>query len=243
MTDRNRWITFVNDTIVGWVAFLPAPCNGLEPLLRFATKVVDAGERHSVYRVVRLAAKHVYEPGSQSFAEYLRTQARDRGRVPLFPEDPGPGRDLWTPARVAFCRGSAVVEEEVGDLGALLRELRSDQIESCGMFMRSASPVTVLGASYPLDWSREARIIIRLDTDLWFPEVIGLMEDFPDEGTKPDFYDNRQLATRHTPRLNAFLGEIRRTTLELGGRWEKLEVDGIGFNYARMWDESGILIE
>lgn len=242
MNERNHWITFANNTVVGWCAFLPPPSGGIEAMIRFGTAVVEAGERYAVYRAVRLPALNSYEIGSQSFDAYLRAQARERGRVPMFPEDPGPGPELMTPARIAFYRGDTKVEEEVGDVGDLLRELRPDRIETCGMFMRGTSPVTVLGGSFPLDWTREARILVRLDTDIWFPYVMGMIEDFPEDGDKPDMYDNRELAGSHTPRLNAFLREVRQVTLDLGGRWSKLEVEGVAVNYANMWNELGILL-
>ncbi len=242
MNERNHWITFVNDTIVGWVAFLPSPCDGIEALIRFSAAVVDAGERYAVYRALRLPARRTYEVGSQSFEAYLRAQARERKRIPIFPEDPGPGPHLWTPARIAFYRDASIVEEEVGDAGALLRELRPDRIETCRMFMRGASPVTVLGGSVPVDWTGEVRVQVRLDTDIWFPYVMGMLEDIPEKGNKPDLYDNCELAERHTPRLNAFLSELRHVVLDLGGRWAKLDVEGVAVNYAHMWNETGILI-
>jgi hypothetical protein len=240
MNARNQWITFVKDTVIRWGAFLPAPRGDAEALIRFGTGVVDSGNRNSVYRVVRAPAARPYESALQSFETYLRSQVLERGRIPIFPEDASPGAELWTPARIAFYRGDAVVEEEIGDVGALLRELRPDKIETCGMFMRGASPVTVLGGSVPVDWAQEVRVQIRLDTDIWFPYVTGMCEEIPEEGNKPDLYDNRELAARHTPRLNAFLGEIRRLSIELGGRWEVLDLDGFAVNYAQMWDEAGI---
>jgi hypothetical protein len=34
------------------------------------------------------------------------------------------------------------------------------------------------------------------------------------------FYDNRALAERHTPRLNAFLGGVRKSVVARGGTWK-----------------------
>jgi hypothetical protein len=240
MNERNRWITLVTDTVARWEAFLPAPRGDVSTLIRFAGGVADAGSRNGVYRVERMPAERPYDSRLQTFETYLRDQARERGRVPIFPEDASPGSELWTPARIAFYRGGAVVEEEVGDAGALLRELCPDKLETCGMFMRGASPVTVLGGSVPVDWTQEVRVQVRLDTDIWFPDVTGMCEEIPEVGHKPDLYDTRELASRHTPRLNAFLDEIRRLSIELGGRWELLEVEGFAVNYAHMWDELAI---
>ena len=240
MNKRNHWITFVNDIVVRWGAFLPAPRGDVDGLIQFCVNVVEVGARYDVYRAVRIPAAQSYVASLQSFEDYLRTQATERGRVPLFPGDHRPGPELWTPARIAFYRDEEIVEAEVGDVGALLRELRPDKIGTAGMFMRSASPVSVMGSSVDVNDDQEVRIQVRLDTDIWFPRVMGMLEDIPEDELKPDFYDNRELAKRHTPRLNAFLNELRRSAVALGGRWEVLEVDGIGVNYADQWDETGI---
>jgi hypothetical protein len=242
MNECNHWITFVNDVVVRWGAFLPAPCGRIDALVQFGARVVDAGARHAVYRVVRLPADRPYVADGQSFESYLREEARRRGRVPLFPVDAGPGPGLCTLSRLAFYRGDTIVEEEVDDIGELLRELRPDRIRTRGMFMRSAPAVCVVGEAAAIDKTRDVRIQVRLDTDIWFPHVMGMLEDPPEDGEKPDMYDNRALAERHTPRLNAFLGELRQLAIELGGRWEQLEVDGVAVNYAHMWNEKGILI-
>jgi hypothetical protein len=240
MNDRNHWITFVNDIVVRWGAFLPAPRGDVDALVRFGVSVVEAGARHEVYRALRIPAAQAYVAGDKNFEDYLRAQANERGRVPLFPGDHRPGPELWAPARIAFYRDEEIVEEEVGDVGALLRELRPDKIESARMFMRSASPVSVMGKSVDVNDDREVRVQVRLDTDIWFPRVMGMLEDMPEDELKPDFFNNRELAERHTPRLNLFLNELRECATALGGRWEVLEVDGIGVNYADQWDALGI---
>ncbi|HVJ93889.1 MAG TPA: hypothetical protein VM580_29065 [Labilithrix sp.] len=242
MNERNHWITFVNDFVVRWGAFLPAPRGDIGALVRFGVGVVEAGARHAVYHATRLPAARPYEAGQGSFEAYLRAEAQRSGRVPLFPSDTRPGPELWTPARLAFYRGDSIVEEEVGDVGALLCSLRPDRIETCRMFMRSAASVAVLGKQVSVDHAEEVRVEVRLDTDIWFPRVMGMLEELPEEDDPPSMYDNRALAERHTPRLNAFVGELRRLTLDLGGRWETLETDSVAVNYAAMWNEEGIFL-
>ena len=98
----------------------------------------------------------------------------------------------------------------------------------------------VTGPSITLDHPSAVRIEIRLDTDIWFPSVMGFDEPLPDVGDPPDSYDNRALAERHTPRLNAFLDAAAREVAAIGGRWEMMDVDGIAVNYCDQWDERGI---
>lgn len=241
MPARNHWMTFPDDFIVRWGAFLPAPRGSCEAAIRFGTALVEAGARHEVYRLVRMPAGEPYEVSEGSFDAYLRRQLERRGLVPLFPRDERPGNDSWATARLACYRPAGLVEEVVGDVGALLRELRPECLETRGRFMRAAPPVAIVGMAFPADRTEEIRIQIRLDTDLWFSRVLGMLEE-PD-GDKPDWYDNHPLAQRHTPRLNAFLRELRALTLSLGGRWEALEVDAVAANYESQWDEHGIKLQ
>ncbi len=111
------------------------------------------------------------------------------------------------------------------------------------MFMRSASPVAVLGMAVAVDRTQEVCVQIRLDTDIWFSYVMGMIEEVDEEGHKPDWFYNDPLAQRHTPRLNAFLRELRELTLALGGQWTQLEVDPVAENYEDMWDEHGIQLD
>lgn len=211
------------------------PRGNPESLITFGHTLAEAGKRHAVWDVQRLPGATNFDATQGTFEEYLREAVRTRQRVPL-PQDVRPGDDLWAPARVAFYRGDEIVQDEIGNLGELLRNLRP---EKDTMSARSASPVTIRGVSVPVEYEEEVVVEIRLDTDIWCPRVIGLGE--PDDGEEhPDSYDNRALAEIHTPRLNAFIGEVRAATLATGGRWKTWEPDGFGMNYADQWDEFGI---
>jgi hypothetical protein len=69
---------------------------------------------------------------------------------------------------------------------------------------------------------------IKLTSDIWFPVVKGFVEKKVGIGhifgaDKPAVYkrgfDNRELANRHTPRLNRFLSAIAAKVTEMGGEW------------------------
>jgi len=240
MSERNHWITFANDFMVRWGAWLRAPRGDATPLIDFGTAVVELGRRHGVYDPVRLPGTVPFVASRQGFADYLRDQVRQHGRIPLFPIEARPGEDLWTPARLAFYRGDSIVEEDIGDLGGLLRTLRPECLETCLMFMRAASPLVLSGAAVAVGSEQEVRIQVRLDSDIWLPRVMGMLEEIPDDLDDRPMCDNRALAEHHTPRLNAFLADVRRLTLDLGGRWERLETDPVAADYADLWDETGI---
>src|SRR6266542_4144312 len=51
MNERNHWITFTNDDVVRWGAYLPAPLGDADKLIRFGLRAVDSGRRHAVWDV------------------------------------------------------------------------------------------------------------------------------------------------------------------------------------------------
>jgi hypothetical protein len=55
---------------------------------------------------------------------------------------------------------------------------------------------------------------ISLCSDIWFPRVVGWLD------SEELFYDNIELATLNTPRLNRFLQRTKEMILSLGGEWE-----------------------
>lgn len=92
---------------------------------------------------------------------------------------------------------------------------------------------------YPLRIDKKDTFIkISLFTDLWFPWCVGLNLKKPAQ-TKENMYDNRQLAWRHTPRLNQCLTEIRQIVLDAGGTWE-IGKENVHEEYQHMVTETGI---
>lgn len=231
---ENHWITFPQHEVIRWAAFLPAPRGNPEELIRFGARVADAGTRHAVWSAQRLPGG--FDAAKESFETYLRGVVRARPRVPL-PLDEPPGESLWAPARIAFYRGDEIVQEDVGDIGALLRTLRPEKRS----YNRSTSPVTVRGLTVPVDQEKEVVVSIRLDTDIWFPRLIGMAEPETGEAMRTT-YDNRALAEIHTPRLNAFLEDVHGAALAAGGRWEVWKPDGFGMDYAEQFDELGVIL-
>jgi len=224
--ERNHWITFVAHTVVGWVAVLPPPRGDAEAAIRFGARLVNAGKRHAVWDPEAFAT-------AADFERRAWRAARERERIALLFR--GTDGTAATPARLAFYRDDRIVEEMVTDVGALLRALRPGRPAST---IRSTPPLVVTGASIAIEHDAEVRVEVRLDTDIWFPRVIGFAEP-PGDGDDAA-YDNRGLAERHTPRLNAFLAELAAEATAIGGRWETLEVSGVAASYAGEWDAAGI---
>ena len=75
------------------------------------------------------------------------------------------------------------------------------------------------------DWDIPVRMQISLHSDIWFPWVHGISHPLHTRGRK---FDNRILAQRHTPRLNAFLEAVGAAAEAAGGT---LSLD---------WDHCGV---
>jgi hypothetical protein len=99
------------------------------------------------------------------------------------------------------------------------------------------------------------RLMIRTNTSIWFPKVMGgYDEPLEDRGwdtrqedgewvdpKEGEWYDNSELALRHTPRLNKFIQRVKQLTLNYGGTWKTLHCDTAD-RYHSQWNEDGIIL-
>jgi len=116
----------------------------------------------------------------------------------------------------------------VRDPGALLRSL--EPVPGCipEGFMDGWPPVRIT--------SHRGQVRIALHSDIWLPWVFGSAHP---EADHLRMFDNLELARLHTPRLNAFLGDVRKAVSEIGGSWD-IDVDGTGDVAAEQLDDEGI---
>lgn len=230
----NHWITLPGEGVALWWAVLPAPSRNPDALVGFGSSVIDAGKRHRVWDVRRYSAGA--GPGD-TFEQYVRG-AISEGDLPLLNRR---GDDPEPPGEVAVYRDNEIANVTTSDVGLLLRELRPERNRRV---TRSAPPVVVHGGSYRCEHVEEVSVTIRLDTDIWFPRVVGLREEIDDESDEdPDWYDNAALASRHTPRLNAFLQEVRTATIEAHGEWHfDLHLGGLADRYLELCNADGVLL-
>lgn len=132
-------------------------------------------------------------------------------------------------ARVSVFGPQGIEDRRVRDCGAELLALRPD--------LERVPHVPALSISGPqfYDRSKPIYFTISLETDIWFPRVVGFNDDRDDIV----WYDNSALAGRHTPRLNRFLAAVRDAAVALGGAWS-VEVDNQ--RYADQVEATGILL-
>ena len=65
------------------------------------------------------------------------------------------------------------------------------------------------------DPAGSVRVRLRVYSNIWLPRVKGFLE--PEPFDPDERYDNSPLASRHTPRLNAFLRQVAEATSARGG--------------------------
>lgn len=228
---RNYWIAR-DVPVAAWTADLTPVHDDHEALAAWLEAVVTAGERHRVYEVHTAPLVPYRAATDGPLPGHLRALWEREGVLDLFhfaAPDAVPSGGEWLDAtgRVAFYDAAGeLVEEDVADLGLVLKELMPRAWEESPIGFSWAPPLALRGPRIDTrdpagSWwpSRPGRVQVRFETrsDIWFPWVIGLLADEP---TGPDRrFDNRKLATRHTPRLNTFLAEARAATLQAGGVW------------------------
>ncbi len=221
------WISLADETIASWEAQVPT-----ENQLPFARRLLEAGERHEVFR---LTVMPLERSDLQKF-DYLQFLNERPGSIPFdIGYDQAPrGYRFVGSARICWLEADEQVRSGwISDVGSLLARLRPDVLDWADYYMAHVPPLEI--------WYTEGAVRLDLQSDLWYPRVIGTFDDAPGAQAPPSV-DNRLLAVCHTPRLNAFMVEARAAALDLGGHWELRAADGIGARYVEMTQETGVTV-
>lgn len=215
----NSWIALSDVAVARWEATS-------NDLLALAATIIRAGEDTGVLRFATSAPDRT-DVRPFDYRPHLRT-----GVVPfeLAPEEVPEGRRLIMQGEVCWYENGIVREGDVADLGSLIRLLRPDAVNWADDFMAHVPPVIV--------WAGRSRVRIDLPTDIWFPRVLGVLDGDAPPPPFPPARDNSTLASRHTPRLNVFLNEVRRAA----DSWALVSPEGIAARYADMTDDHGIRV-
>lgn len=221
----NRWVA-VRDPKATWRADLTAAAHDDQALLQWAMASLEAGEETGAF-VVERAPRLGWRRGDSPLSAAIGDLYERARRIDLFwfassvlPVD---GARFGSATVLAYYEwDGSIVEEPVSDVGGLLARLRPNDVDDSDVLMATVAPVTIRGTL--VDRGDPGRsewfavpdhpfVTFSLHSDIWFPWVRGLLEE--DDG--PRWHDNRELAARHTPRLNQFLDAVRDATERLGG--------------------------
>lgn len=225
---RNLWVQ-PKSPFAAWIADMAGFASSPDAVREFLMTVVGLGNACGVAMVdVGLVG------------ESVRTRWERRSRV--YCDVLG---DFTPRARLSwYDRQDRLVEGDVADLGALLVELQAE-----GTLSRfdadSWAPVVVSGSR--LDYSSgsldrvidEQIMTFSIYSDIWFPFVLGRAHPSCD-GQR--YFDNRDLALRHTPRLNSYLSAVAQAVTARGGTWS-VERDSVARTMAAWVTEQGVALD
>jgi hypothetical protein len=217
----NHWVAVAGTELAAWDVDAP-------DRLALADAILRAGADTNVFRV---AVQPIHGGVAQPF-DYLAHLRGGARAFELSADEAPQGYRFVTPGRVCWHGRVGVEQDDVADLGALMSRLRPRAEEWTERFMAHVAPVEV--------WRSPYAIRFALATDIWFPQVLGVLDGDAPPPPAPPQRDNRALAACHTPRLNAFLADVRAAAERLGGTWRLVEPEGIGVRYAAMTGETGI---
>ena len=254
----NHWIARVKTDFAKWEAIFPPPRTiaDYNLLLDFTKVLLKVGKQEAIYEIKEVRRPHNFNPGSGiDYAQYMEQDWLENQRLLLFDLGIGVSENyegiLRTPATLCYYeRNGQLAKAKVENMGLLLESLRPDDADWGSIFMDGVAPVTIFSRSVytseirnEVQKPRAVKITIALNTDIWFPKVLGLLDNEPSPApTLRKWYDNHTLATCHTNRLNRFLVSIQKLVTTLGGEWRLDAPEGIAEHYKFMVSNHGIIL-
>jgi len=242
---RNVWIQ-TDFAFATWVADLSVLRAQPRELLAAIIEILAAGARHRVFMPVSLPALAGGRMRDDEPSRLLAAQWQDHRIVDAFgftgaAMAPGaPGSSTIEAELAWFDRDDAIAVAPTTDLGAVLRSLEPVAGSIGDGFTVPFPAVQMTGRRLPYEGEpprlaesharRPIEIRIALHSDIWFPYVFGSAHPLADHAR---YFDNRELAAIHTPRLNAFLRDVAAVVDRAGGGW-RIDLDETGTD-ARRW--------
>lgn len=224
MRTSNHWAVH-NDELVVWMATVPIAANRPDDLLSWTASIISLADETGV-------AQFRQADGSfwahNELSSYVKDRYKNDGVVDAFGFSRG---HLLSRSRLAYYDREGVVESMVDDVGALLARLRAPIEDHKEFAVRSCPPLWVSGHAISYGDSVGGISVHGLPTtsvqfgfrsDIWLPWVPGRLDSRDTE----KFYDNRDLAHRHSTRLNTFFAGVRQLCVDRGGKWEYTNYSG-----------------
>ena len=216
----NLWVQ-TKQPVATWVADLSSAARtDPEAINRFVDALLAAGVQTGVVRIHEAPDMDFYEDTHGPFPEWF-AQRRQASATPDLLSELGGHRQ--TAVLSTFDDEGRLVDGVVMDLGTRLKAEEPYERAFDG-FMEPFFAVCLIG-SYPSaiaaaaagDWDRPVQMRISTHSDIWFPWINGANHPLCDYKRK---FDNRLLAERNAPRLNAFLEAVAEAAQAAGGTLE-----------------------
>lgn len=243
---KNNWVTQLLKPFALWELSLPCLSSplDLEKVFAFTDAFEALGRTYEIFEILETRETNIagrfIKNEHNKYSDHIKEASKQAKRLSFF--DFGldvpltkTGTKTRYPGKICYFTKTEITHKRVDDVGVLLGSLIEEE-EVLDMFeedtykhlkpyyIRSVAPVTLTGNApwMPID-SNEYRSIpnigIQLFTDIWFPWVVGYFSDRKAR-KQSELFDNRQLSQYHTTRLNHFLADAKKLTLEYGGTWE-----------------------
>jgi hypothetical protein len=251
---KNLWIQ-TEHAFVTWIADFTAVATQPAAILEFARAVLASGAKHRVFEVVEAPVIGYQRDRDGAIGDVLGCLLERDRVLDLFGFTgsammPGPPTSSMVETTLSYYdREDRLVERVVTDLGAVLASL--EPVPDCipTGFMTHYPPIRITGKRYagvregvPVDnRAHPLRVAayLGIHSDIWFPWVFGSAHPECDHRR---MFDNRELASRHTPRLNAFLGEVAAAARRAGGSFG-VWPDETGTQAINCVDDDGVLLD
>jgi hypothetical protein len=250
---KNLWIHTEN-AFVTWIADFTEIADDPASIHGFVQAALIAGARHRIFDVEEAPVIGYRRERDGLLNDVLRRLIEREEVLDLFGFTGAammPGHPRSSTVETTLCyydRADQLVERTVTDLGAVLASLEPVPGSIAKAFMTHYPAVRIRGRRYtsvrqgiPIDRSAHplpAAVLIAIHSDIWFPWVFGSAHPLHDYVR---MFDNRDLANRHTPRLNAFLREVAAAALRVGGSFG-VWPDGTGTQAIECVDDEGVLL-
>ena len=251
---KNLWIQ-TEDAFATWIADFTAIAARPMAILEFIQAALVAGVKHRVFEVAEAPLIGYRRDRDGALGDVVGRQLERDRVLDLFGFTGAammPGRPRSSTVETTLCyydHADRVVERVVTDLGAVLESLEPVPNSIWTGFMNHYPTIRIRGRRYadvlegvPVDKSAHplpVAVLLGIHSDIWFPWVFGSAHPECDHRR---MFENRELASRHTPRLNAFLGEVGSAARRIGGTFS-LWPDGTPGPAADWVDDTGVLLE
>ncbi len=260
---KNHWSTTRRcRTIADWLFILPHPKSDREVrnMLDLFKSIAAIAEEQNICCISTTEIYDLLEV--KSYADYVEKffLGHKDYYEPLdsngFPSIEPPN---FTTKLAYYDSNNEIVEQHIGNMGSLIAEIYDIEInKDC------ADPTTAITFDSSPDFEFDERnhrhteneviqVRIGLTTDIWFPWIHGDIHAFRPHGEEPylqpinhptfgTVYDNRELVSYHTPRLNKFLSESHKIVSSYGGKCKLDTTEGVPL-YAKMCSTLGVRLD
>lgn len=225
----NHWRIMRGAPFAEWrCSLIPRAVFKKNPEIAFeiGTRIEELCSIYKIAHLLKTEDPDFERSETETFSGFMMSVYEEKGSIPFFipldrPEHDAKFREVQAPSQICYYKNGILIEEEIDDLGAILKASRPEDVMEYDHFMYSISPVVLHGLwispqrladDHPVH-THVPELYVQLYSNIWFPR---LEASYGQKGV----VDNRELAECHTPRFNAWLQSLHDLVTKYGGKWE-----------------------